>query len=125
MTQLLVKQISEEELKKHANRIWLELNERTKDNWGRTENSSEIESLVRREALTVLKDEIKKIIETEEFKEEQHKAAVEVVNKIIEETKRKMIEEVSNRLAGVTVDSRGISLKFMIEQVVIDMMNRR
>ena len=71
-----------------------------------------------------LAEEIKNITNSEEFKDECKKLAEEIVKDIREETHKKVVEEVSNRLAGMSLGYQGIGLAGLIEETVVNMMHR-
>ena len=50
--------------------------------------------------------------------------AKQIVDEIIEETHKKTVEEISNRLAALSTGYSGFGLRSMIEQTVVDMINR-
>ena len=61
-------------------------------------------------------------MEAEAFKQSVVKAAEEIVAEIQEETHKKIVEEVSSRLCGMSVGGYGYGLKGMIEETVMEMM---
>ncbi len=71
-----------------------------------------------------LAEEIKALTATTEFQEECHTLAKQMVNEIRNETHRKIVDEVSSRLAGLSVGGYGMGLRGMIEQVIIESMQQ-
>ena len=70
------------------------------------------------------KEEVEKITSTDDFKAQMAILAKQIVDEIIEETHKKTVEEISNRLAALSTGCGGYTLRDMIEQTVADMMNR-
>lgn len=122
MAKVFSKSISEEEIMKAAREAWKQLNHRESSYWNTTE--SQIDKLIKTMCLERLKEEVEKITSTDEFKAQMAVLAKQIVDEIIEETHKKTVEEVSNRLAALSTGYGGFGLRSMIEQTVVDMMNR-
>ena len=122
MAKVFSKSISEEEIMKAAQDVWRQLNYRESSYWNTKD--SEIDKLIKSVCLDRLKEEVEKITYTDEFKAQMAVLAKQIVDEIIEETHKKTVEEISNRLAALSTGYGGYSLNSMIEQTVMDMMNR-
>lgn len=122
MAKVFSKSISKEEIMKAAQEAWKQLNYRESSYWNTKD--SEIDKLIKSVCLERLKEEVEKITSTDEFKAQMAILAKQIVDEIIEETHKKTVEEISNRLAALSTGYGGYTLKAMIEQTVVDMMNR-
>ena len=122
MAKVFSKSISQEEIMNAAKEAWKQLNYRESSYWNTKE--SQIDKLVKSVCLDRLKEEVEKITSTDEFKLQMAVLAKQIVDEIIEETHKKTVEEVSNRLAALSTGYGGYTLKDMIAQTVMDMMNR-
>ena len=122
MAKVFSKSISEEEIMKAARKAWKQLNNTESSYWNTKE--SQIDKLVKSVCLDRLKEEVEKITSTDEFKLQMAVLAKQIVDEIIEETHKKTVEEISNRLAALSTGYGGFGLRSMIEQTVVDMMNR-
>ena len=122
MAKVFSKSISEEEIMKAAREAWKQLNNTESSYWNTKE--SQIDKLVKSVCLDRLKEEVEKITSTDEFKLQMAVLAKQIVDEIIEETHKKTVEEISNRLAALSTGYGGYTLRDMIEQTVADMMNR-
>ena len=122
MAKVFSKSISEEEIMKAAMEAWKQLNYRESSYWNTKE--SQIDKLVKSVCLDRLKEEVEKITSTDEFKLQMAVLAKQIVDEIIEETHKKTVEEISNRLSALSTGYGGFGLRSMIEQTVVDMMNR-
>lgn len=122
MAKVFSKSISEEEIMKAALEAWKQLNHKESSYWNTEE--SQIDKLVKSVCLDRLKEEVEKITSTDEFKLQMAVLAKQIVDEIIEETHKKTVEEISNRLAALSTGYGGYTLRDMIEQTVADMMNR-
>lgn len=123
MAKLFAAEISEEELLKKARQVWADIN--NSSYWN---NDSVLVKEIKAQYSSRMKEEIDKIIETPAFKEKMQNDAKNFVDEMIQETRRKMIEEISGRMAGIWVNGYGSdggpSLKQAIEQTVIEMAAR-
>ena len=122
MAKVFSKSISQEEIMNAAKEAWKQLNYRESSYWNTKE--SQIDKLVKSVCLDRLKEEVEKITSTDEFKLQMAVLAKQIVDEIIEETHKKTVEEVSSRLAALSTGYGGFGLRSMIEQTVVDMMNR-
>lgn len=122
MAKVFSKSISQEEIMNAAKEAWKQLNYRESSYWNTKE--SQIDKLVKSVCLDRLKEEVEKITSTDEFKLQMAVLAKQIVDEIIEETHKKTVEEISNRLAALSTGYGGFGLRSMIEQTVVDMMNR-
>lgn len=103
--------ISEEELIKAARNAWDEV-ATAKCTW----ESPPIVKLAREEFLDRLKEEVEKIALTEEFSKQLAEEAPKIVDEIISETKRKMVEEISGRMAALGTGYHGVGINTMIDE---------
>ena len=121
MAKLFAAQIDEEQMKKEALNAWHQLRE---EKWNYGTYGSEFKSFV----ACALKDEMQKEIEaitnSEQFKTECRELAKQMVEEIREQTYIKVVNEVSDRLAACSVGWNGLGLKSMIEQTIMEMMQR-
>ena len=86
------------------------------------EYESQASFLIKKEFANILKDEVEKLTSTDTFKEEMKNMAESIVNEIVSETRRKMIDTISDRMVGLSTGFNGYNLKGMIQQTVIEMM---
>ena len=107
-----------------AKEAWKQLNYRESSYWNGGVKDSQIDKLIKSVCLERLKEEVEKITSTDEFKAQMAVLAKQIVDEIIEETHKKTVDEVSNRLAMLSTGYGGYTLKDMIAQTVMDMMNR-
>lgn len=120
MAKLFAASISEEDMMSAAKEAWKELNHRESSYWNC--KGSEVDKLIKGECLNRLKEAVQKITSTEEFQKQMSSLAKQIVEEIINETHKKMVEEVSNRLAALSTGYNGMGLASIIAQVVQDMM---
>lgn len=121
MAKLFAATISEEDMLKLAREVW---NQMTHREYRYCENRpSEVDNLIKNELRAHMVAEVGKFTETDAFKESVTKEAEEIVKEIREETHKKIVEEVSSRLCGLSVGGYGYGLKGMIEQTVMEMMH--
>lgn len=120
MAKLFAASISEEDMMSAAKEAWKELNHRESSYWNCKD--SEVDKLIKSECLNRLKEAIQKITSTEEFQKQMSSLAKQIVEEIIDETHKKMVDEVSNRLASLSTGYNGIGLDSIIARVVHDMM---
>lgn len=121
MAKLFATQISEDEMHRAAGQAWSMLN---REEWINGKHTTELKDLTMVAIKNNLTEEIKNITNSEEFKDECKKLAEEIVKDIREETHKKVVEEVSNRLAGMSLGYQGIGLAGLIEETVVNMMHR-
>lgn len=122
MAKVFSKSISQEEIMNAAKEAWKQLNYRESSYWNTKD--SQIDKLIKSVCLDRLKEEVEKITSTDDFKAQMAVLAKQIVDEIIEETHKKTVEEISNRLAALSTGYGGYTLNAMIEQTVVDMMNR-
>ncbi len=121
MAKLFAAQISEEELNKKAKEAWWKLNENGNGYWNK---ETEVDKMVKTAIGNRLKDEVAKIIETEEFKKDIETKAIQIVNEIKEATHIKLVDEVSSRLTMLSTGYGGFDLRSYVEYVVNDCIHR-
>ena len=125
MAKLFAAQISEEELLKKARQVWADINNTGNSYWNK---DSDLVKEIKAQYSSRMKEEVNKIMETPAFKDQIQMDAKKFVDEMVQETRRKMINEVSNRMAGIWLNGYGSdggpSLKQAIEQTVIEMAAR-
>lgn len=122
MAKLFSAQISEEELLRKAKEVWFSMN---KDQYVYGNNQgSEIDKIIKMEFSERMRGAVRDIVETDEFAEQTKKMAESIVTEILEETRKKMVDEVSSRLAGMSVGGYGMGLHGIIEETVMNMIRR-
>lgn len=120
MVKLFAASISEEDMMSVAKEAWKELNHRESSYWNCKD--SEVDKLIKGECLNRLKEAVQKITSTEEFQKQMSSLAKQIVEEIIDETHKKTVDEVSNRLAALSTGYHGTGLASIIAQVVQEMM---
>lgn len=121
MAKLFAAQIDEEQMLKEARNAWYALRE---EKWTYGRYGSEFKDYVAGALKGEVMKEIEIITNSEQFKTECKELAKQMVEEIREETHKKVVEEVSNRLAGMSVGYSGLNLKCMIEETVLEMTHR-
>lgn len=125
MAKLFAAQISEEELLKKARQAWADINNAGNSYWAK---DSELVKQIKSQYSSRMKEEVNKIMETPAFKDQMQMDAKKFVDEMVQETRAKMISEVSNRMAGIWLDGYGLTggpgLKQAIEQTVMEMTAR-
>lgn len=125
MAKLFAAEISEEELLKKARQVWADINNTGNSYWNK---DSDLVKQIKAQYSSRMKEEVNKIMETPAFKDQMLMDAKNFVDEMVQETRRKMIDEISNRMAGVWLNGYGYtggpSLKQAIEQTVIEMTAR-
>ena len=125
MAKLFAAEISEEELLKKARQVWADINSGGNSYWNK---DSDLVKQIKAQYSSRMKEEVNKIMETPSFKDQMQMDAKNFVDEMVQETRRKMIDEVSNRMAGIWLNGYGMdggpSLKQAIEQTVIEMTAR-
>lgn len=121
MAKLFAAKFSEEEMERYANNAWKTLANRGNSYWN---NESEIDKAVKRAMLDKMQEKIKEVTGTEEFQNNMSALAKTIVDEIIDETHKKMVESVSTQLAMLSTGYGGYGLASYIEQVVMDMAHR-
>lgn len=122
MAKLFAAQISEEEMMKQANEAWKQLNHRESSYW--STKDSEIDKLIKKICTDRLKEQIEEVTSTDTFKEQMVSLAQQMVDEIVDETHKKIVATVSDRMASITAGYGGYGLKSMIEDTVVQMMGR-
>lgn len=122
MAKLFSSHISDEELLTRAKEVWHQMT-REEYVYGQSKGS-QIDNIIKREFGERMAGAVRDIVQTEEFAERSKKEAEAIVTEIVTETHKKMVEEVSSRLAGMSVGGYGMGLHGIIEEVVASMMTR-
>lgn len=123
MAKLFATQISEEEMLETAKSVWTDMQSESGPSWDRT--SPESTKVIKVALKEKLSEQVQALTETNEFKDECRTLAEQMVNEIREETHRKVVEEVSSRLAGLSAGYGGMGLRGMIEQIIMETIARR
>ena len=121
MAKLFAAKFSEEEMERYANVAWKSLIQKSNTYW---ENESEIDKAVKRAMLDKMQEKIKEVTGTEEFQNNMSALAKTIVDEIIDETHKKMVESVSTQLAMLSTGYSGYGLNSLIEETVMRMMKR-
>ena len=128
MAKIFAGSIDENELKTLANDEWQRYLASkytyTYSNRDYHEYESQASFLIKKEFANLLKDEVEKLTSTDKFKEEMKSMAESIVNDVIAETRRKMIDIISDRMVGLSTGFNGYNLKDMIQQTVFEMMHQ-
>lgn len=119
MAKLFAAKFSEEEMERYANVAWKSLIQKSNTYW---ENESEIDKAVKRAMLDKMQEKIKEVTGTEEFQNNMSALAKIIVDEIIDETHKKMVESVSTQLAMLSTGYSGYGLNSLIEETVTRMM---
>ena len=119
MAKLFTAKFSEEEMERYANVAWKSLIQKSNTYW---ENESEIDKAVKRAMLDKMQEKIKEVTGTEEFQNNMSALAKTIVDEIIDETHKKMVESVSTQLAMLSTGYSGYGLNSLIEETVMRMM---
>lgn len=119
MAKLFAAKFSEEEMERYANNAWKTLANRGNSYWN---NESEIDKAVKRAMLDKMQEKIKEVTGTEEFQNNMSALAKTIVDEIIDETHKKMVESVSTQLAMLSTGYSGYGLNSLIEETVMRMM---
>ena len=119
MAKLFAAKFSEEEMERYANVAWKSLIQKSNIYW---ENESEIDKAVKRAMLDKMQEKIKEVTGTEEFQNNMSALAKTIVDEIIDETHKKMVESVSTQLAMLSTGYSGYGLNSLIEETVMRMM---
>lgn len=121
MAKLFAAKFSEEEMKSYANNAWKTLADRENSYWNK---ESEIDKAVKRAMLDTMQEKIKEVTGTEEFQNNMSALAKTIVDEIIDETHKKMVDSVSTQLAMLSTGYGGYGLNSLIEETVMRMMQR-
>ena len=121
MAKLFAAKFSEEEMERYANVAWKSLIQKSNTYW---ENESEIDKAVKRAMLDKMQEKIKEVTGTEEFQNNMSALAKTIVDEIIDETHKKMVESVSTQLAMLSTGYNEYGLNSLIEETVMRMMKR-
>lgn len=116
MAKKVIGTISEEELKEKAINAYKDINRG--DYW----QKSELTKAVNKVYLDAILAKVEELMSSEPYQQQAKKEAELIVDEILKKTKEKMIEEVSNRLAGVAISYDGMNLRNMIRFEVQQMM---
>lgn len=121
MAKLFAAKFSEEEMERYANVAWKTLADRGNSYWNK---ESEIDKAVKHAMSDKMQEKIKEVTGTEEFQNNMSALAKTIVDEIIDETHKKIVESVSTQLAMLSTGYGGYGLTSYIEQVVMDMAHR-
>lgn len=99
MAKLFADSIDETELKEKAKEAWKEINRTTDDWWNRRD--SDIDTMIKNELLSRVKNEVNAILATEEVQIDIHNRAQEIINEVRKRTEENIIERTSKMLADL------------------------
>lgn len=122
MAKVFAASISEEELQLKAREVWRNYESDTR-NYNYYNHESQAQNLIKQALSVNLTKEVEKITSTEDFQNRMRSMAESIVEDVISETRRKMIDDISNRMAGLATGYCGLDLKGMIQQTIYEMMN--
>lgn len=118
MAKLFANTISEEEMKKKAEKVWTELNQTNTSSWSLRQDS-EIENLIKRKILDKVYEKINNILSepiNEEVIEKRAREMVEEARKVGEEA---IIKEMARKMVENTLSAYNSH-----EAIVLEVMNR-
>ncbi len=122
MAKLFAAKISQEEMLETAKKVWRDMQSESGSPWNRT--APDATKVVQNALKEKLTEQVQALTATSEFQNECRALAEQMVNEIRDETHRKVVDEVSSRLAGLSVGGYGMGLRGMIEQVIMETMQR-
>lgn len=117
MARHIIATISDEELEGKAKAAWNEIR-RPKNAW----ETPELSKMVKATYTKAVMEKVEALLESDDYRKMVADDAEKVVDEIIKESRRKMIEEVSSRMAGFSTGFYGMDLRSFIQQVVTEMM---
>ncbi|MBZ4649152.1 hypothetical protein [Thermosipho sp. (in: thermotogales)] len=120
IAKIVVSKVSEEELKKRAESVLYRISNESIDYWNR---NTQVEEIAKRIFLSKLEQEITNAFQDEEFKKKLKNMAYIIRDEIVNETKNKLIDQISNRLSGYIVDPYGTTTN-IINQVFKDVLDK-
>ena len=121
MAKLFAATISQEEMEQQAQKVWRELNTST-NTWNRREDS-ELETYIKKEFLTALHEEIKKVLAEPDNKEELEKRAREMVAEARRIGEEAIVKSMAEHLVSSALSAWNIHDKFV--QDVMEVMRLR
>lgn len=98
VAELIEDEISKEELHDYAEGVITEL-KKDRGSWGYKEDSK-FKSVVKKEFSKALCEEIESILKSEEYVKIRKEMAQDMVDEILEETRNKLVDKISDGLAG-------------------------
>ena len=107
--------ITETEMKNTAARIW---NEFTSSGTRRYREYTTAEELIRKAMVDALNEEVRKLTNTDEFRLRILGMASDIVDEVVAETRRKIIDGVSDRLAQLSCGYGGMGLDTLIMETI-------
>lgn len=122
MAKLFAAQISEEEMLQTAKKVWADMQHEEGPSWDRT--TSDAAKAIQSALKVKLVEQVEALTATDKFQQECRALAEDMVREIQDVTHCKVVEEVSSRLAGMSVGGQGIGLKGMIEEIMLGAINR-
>ena len=111
MAKLFAATISQEELMAQAQKVWTELN-KNKDNWSRRIDS-ELESYIKKEFLSELHDEVRKILAEPSNKEALQKRAREMVEEARRIGERAIIMAIAQNMVDTVLSEHNTRQGFV------------
>lgn len=121
MAKLFAATVSQEEMEQQAQKVWRDLNKST-STWNRREDS-ELETYIKKEFLTALHEEIKKVLAEPDNKEELEKRAREMVAEARRIGEEAIIKSMAEHLVSSTLSVWNVQDKFV--QDVMEVMRLR
>lgn len=111
MAKLFAATISQEEMEQQAQKVWRELN-RSTSTWNRREDS-ELETYIKKEFLTALHEEIKKVLAEPDNKEELEKRAREMVAEARRIGEEAIVKSMAEHLVSSALSAWNVQDKFV------------
>ena len=121
MAKLFAATVSQEEMEQQAQKVWRELNTST-STWNRR-SDSELEEYIKKEFLTALHEEVKKVLAEPDNKEELEKRAREMVAEARRIGEEAIIKSMAEHLVSSTLSVWNVQDKFV--QDVMEVMRLR
>lgn len=121
MAKLFAATVSQEEMEQQAQKVWRELNTST-STWNRR-SDSELEEYIKKEFLTALHEEVKKVLAEPDNKEELEKRAREMVAEARRIGEEAIVKSMAEHLVSSTLSVWNVQDKFV--QDVMEVMRLR
>lgn len=122
MARLYAAQIPEEEMLSDPKRIWGNIKSET--GWWDNRVRTRFEDDVRNALMSKVLVGVEEYTNTDEFKAEAKELGAQMVKDIQIRTYDKVVEEASDRMAGLSLGGSHLGLRGMIEEIVFNSLNR-
>lgn len=118
MARLFSDQISEEDLRKAAEKAWNELNQKQTSYLNNYSGQSDLEREIKNQIFLRFKEEVEKILESESARVDIEFRAKELVKEIRKRAEEKIIDRASDNIASLFCGFDGYSLKGVIVNTI-------